>query len=213
MTRKFQRLATLGAALAMGFGVNASAAWQAGHHAVVSGENPTLPAVLLEGMGHVDFPITTSSTSAQRFFNQGIAQLYAFWFREAERSFMQAAALDPNAAMAFWGIAVSAAGDALPSFQLPGASSNERRVLDAINTAMRLRTKSTVRERLYIEAEAARRKGDAKNPTFDYIQALRKLVASYPTDPNAKVMLALALESGYEPVTKVAKPGTFEAIA
>ena len=62
------------------------------------------------GNGVSSFPITTASAEAQAFFNQGISQLHSFWARESEKSFMQAAQLDPNAAMAYWGIAMSAAG-------------------------------------------------------------------------------------------------------
>ena len=45
----------------------------------------------MDGMGTVDFPITTTSKDTQAFFNQGVAQLYGFWFIEAERSFREAA--------------------------------------------------------------------------------------------------------------------------
>jgi hypothetical protein len=72
----------------------------------------------MDGMGMVDFPITTKSKDAQAFFNQGVAQLYGFWFTEAERSFRGAARLDPNAAMAYWGIAMASPGDFLPAYQL-----------------------------------------------------------------------------------------------
>ncbi|HTP30536.1 MAG TPA: hypothetical protein VMJ75_00075, partial [Candidatus Acidoferrales bacterium] len=54
---------------------------------------PTLPAKLLPGMGTVHLPITTVSPEAQQFFDQGVAQMHSFWAREAERSFLQAAAL------------------------------------------------------------------------------------------------------------------------
>src|SRR3954468_10034735 len=56
---------------------------------------PTLPAKLLPGMGTVHLKITTASPEAQAFFDQGLAQMHSFWAREAERSFLQAAALDP----------------------------------------------------------------------------------------------------------------------
>ncbi|MBN8732317.1 MAG: hypothetical protein J0L64_17380 [Acidobacteria bacterium] len=79
---------------------------------------PSLPARLLDGQGPIDFKITTSSPEAQKFFNQGVAQMHSFWAREAERSFLQAAALDPAAPMPQWGIAMVAAGDYRPGFQL-----------------------------------------------------------------------------------------------
>ena len=71
-----------------------------------------------EGMGTVHFPITTASPEAQKFFDQGVAQMHSFWAREAERSFLQAAALDPKAPMPWWGVAMVAAGDYRPGFQL-----------------------------------------------------------------------------------------------
>jgi len=79
---------------------------------------PTLPAKLLPGMGSVHLAITTSSPEAQQFFDQGVAQMHSFWAREAERSFLQAAALDPAAPMPHWGIAMVAAGDWRPRFQI-----------------------------------------------------------------------------------------------
>ena len=82
------------------------------------GAAPSLPARILTGQGRMHFPITTSSEKAQEFFNQGVAQMHSFWATEAERSFLQAAALDPQAPMPHWGIAMVAAGDYRPHFQL-----------------------------------------------------------------------------------------------
>src|SRR5947208_6591831 len=60
-----------------------------------------------KGLGHVDHPVTTKNAMAQQFFDQGLAYIYAFNHQEAIRSFKQAAVLDPNLAMAYWGIALS----------------------------------------------------------------------------------------------------------
>ena len=51
------------------------------------------------------FPITTTSREAQAWFNQGLMLLYGFNHGEAIRSFREAAALDREAAMPWWGIA------------------------------------------------------------------------------------------------------------
>src|SRR5260370_24327834 len=82
------------------------------------GTAPALPARIMTGQGHIDFPITTSSPKAQEFFNQGVAQMHSFCAVEAERSFLQASALAPQAAMPYWGIAMVAAGDYRPRLQL-----------------------------------------------------------------------------------------------
>ena len=51
------------------------------------------------------FEITTDSPEAQAWFNQGVILMYGFNHGEAIRAFQEAAALDPDAAMAWWGIA------------------------------------------------------------------------------------------------------------
>jgi tetratricopeptide (TPR) repeat protein len=206
--------------------------------AVPPGAQPMLPAKLLPGMGDTNMPVTTKSAEARRFFNQGISQMHSFWFIESERSFLQAAELDPDMAMAHWGISVSAAGDYRPAFQLirdpsdggraaptsaaasdavertaNGAAIDGRiRAREAITRAMSLRDKVSPRERLYIEAEFARRdpKVDRNDPA--HIEGLRKLVAAYPDDLEAKSILGLALLDGYDPVTKAPRTNTAEGV-
>ena len=206
---------------------------------VPPGAQASLPAKLLDGMGIVNMPVTTKSPKAQRFFNQGIAQLHSFWAIEAERSFLQAATLDPTMAMAYWGIAVAAAGDYRPSFQLMrdpydggrmfavvegpkgapiardrnGAAINGAvRAREAIEKAMAMRDRVTERERLYILSQAVRRDPKIKNKDVAYVAALRTLVAVYPDDNEAKSFLGLALLNGYDPVTKAPREGTLEGL-
>jgi tetratricopeptide (TPR) repeat protein len=77
----------------------------------------------------------------------------------------------------------------------------------------------SARERLYIAAVEARYQGVKETvqnngflgSTAPYRQALRRLVALYPDDLEAKLFLALALVSGYER-DGTAKPGTIEAL-
>ncbi len=65
------------------------------------------PAQLMEGIGNVYHPVSTSSSDAQKFFNQGLAYCYAFNHAEAVRSFQRAYELDPGCAMAKWGEALA----------------------------------------------------------------------------------------------------------
>src|SRR3954470_13664880 len=98
--------------------------------AVPPGAQPLLPAKLLPGMGTTkDFPVTTSSEEARTFFLQGISQIHSFWFQESERSCTQALEFDKDMAMAYWCIALSAASDYRPAFQLlrdPGTAAGAR---------------------------------------------------------------------------------------
>jgi tetratricopeptide (TPR) repeat protein len=177
----------------------------------------------MEGMGHVDFAITTKSKEAQAFFNQGVAQLYGFWFGKAEDSFATAAKLDPGAAMAYWGIAMSATGDFIPMYQLaatpipklpavPPPSSPEALARAAIGQAQSLGNSLTPRERLYIEAVAARHDPKLQDPLAAYVRAMRRIVETFPDDFEAKAILALALENGYDAATKAPRGGTAESV-
>ena len=58
-----------------------------------------------DGLGGHTRAITTGSPQAQHYFNQGLNWMYAFNHDEAVRSFTRAAELDPECAMAWWGIA------------------------------------------------------------------------------------------------------------
>jgi hypothetical protein len=211
---------------------------------VPPGAQPLLPAKLLPGMGTTkDFPVTTTSEQARKFFLQGVSQIHSFWFQESERSCTQALELDKNMAMAYWCIALSAASDYRPAFQLlrdPNAVGGGRRsapaepsadatvarstsgaaidpqirAREAIAKAMALRDSVTPRERLYIEAQAARRApGNKEAADAAYITGLRKLVAAYPDDLEAKSMLGLAIDNGFEAASKEPREHTMEAIA
>src|SRR5436190_4912962 len=210
---------------------------------VPPGAQPLLPAKLLPGMGTTkDFPVTTTSEDARKFFLQGVSQIHSFWFQESERSCTQALELDKDMAMAHWCIALSAASDYRPAFQLlrepanggprnapaPEASADatvkrstsgaaldpQVRAREAIAKAMTLRDSVTPRERMYIDTQAARRAPGPKDAAdAAYIAGLRKLVAAYPEDLEAKSMLGLAIDNGFDPVTKEPRAQTMEAIA
>ena len=194
---------------------------------------PTLPAKLLEGQGSVHFPITTANPQAQKFFDQGVAQMHSFWAREAERSFLQAAALDPTAPMPWWGVAMVAAGDYRPGFQLelvngaPGDAAKDqpkkpeelkpgaKRALAAAQRALDLSAvagKASDLELMYIRSVAARRGLGAQMPNSAYVAGLRNIVAKYPNEIEAKLYLALAIMSGYNTPDKTPRAGSEEAV-
>jgi hypothetical protein len=208
---------------------------------VPPGAQPLLPARLLPGMGITkNFPVTTKSEDARKFFLQGVSQIHSFWFQESERSCTQALEFDPDMAMAYWCIALSAASDYRPAFQLlrepssgsraaaaaePSADASVKRsttgaaidpmirAREAIAKAMAMRDAVTPRERLYIESQAARRAPGPKDAAdAAYIAGLRKLVADYPDDLEAKSMLGLAIDNGFTPADKEPRANTLEAI-
>jgi tetratricopeptide (TPR) repeat protein len=60
------------------------------------------------GLGSYTRKISTDSPLAQRYFNQGLALLHGFNHAAAIRSFQEAAKVDPECAMAHWGVALAA---------------------------------------------------------------------------------------------------------
>lgn len=185
--------------------------------------SPSLPAKLMPQMGNVHMAITTKSPEAQKFFDQGLAQMHSFWAREAERSFLQAAQLDPEAPMPWFGVAMVAAGDYRPQFQSeagtqlfgPGINTNPRATA-AVEWAQKLAAvpgKATEVEKLYIKAIAARRNLKSKTFLADYIAGLREVLKASPQEVEARLFLALQLMRGYVLPEKTPREGTMEAVA
>jgi tetratricopeptide (TPR) repeat protein len=186
---------------------------------------PTLPAKILPGMGTVHLAITTSNPEAQQFFDQGLAQMHSFWAREAERSFLQAAALDPAAPMPYWGIAMVAAGDWRPRFQIDTlgaffgkqvapATSRARVAAKKAVELSQVPGKATDLEKQYIAAVAARRDPDAKDPEEAFVKGMRELLATHPGEVEAELDLALMIMRGFTPPEKKpVAPGSTEAVA
>ncbi|MEO8131979.1 MAG: hypothetical protein ABI822_33095, partial [Bryobacteraceae bacterium] len=187
---------------------------------------PALPARILTGQGTVHFPITTSNPEAQKFFDQGVAQMHSFWAREAERSFLQAAALDPAAPMPYWGIAMVAAGDWRPRFQIDTGKSafgetkrpvTKTRAETAAEKAVELSAvpgKATELEKMYIASVAVRRDRKQKDGDSAFVKSLRQLLAKHPDEVEAKTYLALMIMRGFHtPDKRPNQPGSMEAVA
>ncbi|MGO4882685.1 MAG: redoxin domain-containing protein [Bryobacteraceae bacterium] len=146
---------------------------------------------IMEGIGSAPFPITTKNPEVQQWFNQGNALLHSFWFYEAERSFRWCLKLEPDNAMAYWGLARATA---------ERTSDDGNRAADFLREAVKRKDKVTERERLYIEAEEAvllpdpvdgadSRDGRAKRRAEK--DKLETLCVKYPDDMEARALLAL----------------------
>ncbi|HYG09911.1 MAG TPA: hypothetical protein VD835_08060 [Pyrinomonadaceae bacterium] len=159
------------------------------HHA--NAPAGTGAVTLLPGLGAHHHPISTTNEEAQRFFNQGLVLVYAFNHDEAARSFQRAAELDPQAAMAYWGIALAAA----PNYNSTTMDDARRKIADeAIRKALALSAKAPEHERAYIEAMRQRISPDAKAAqaklSLAYKEAMGALVRRYPDDLEAATLYA-----------------------
>ena len=160
-----------------------------GQHSHASAQPPA-PATLEAGLGDINHPVTTNNPEAQKFFNQGLAYIYAFNHEEAVKSFKQAIQLDPNLAMAYWGIALAMGSNYNVEADGPA-------LLEAFNNlqkAIALEPKASDNERAYIDALSKRYSSDLQADkhqlAVDYKNAMGALSKNYPDDLDAATLYA-----------------------
>jgi peroxiredoxin/tetratricopeptide (TPR) repeat protein len=147
----------------------------------------------MEGIGSAHFPITTSVPEVQEWFDQGNALLQSFWYEEAERSFRWCLKLDPDCAMAYWGLARCGINWSTGLSDFPEV----KRFKDFLKEAVRRQDAVTPRERMYIEAWDETMRVDQAERSKVLLKKLHELVLAYPDDLEAASLLALAsIESG-----------------
>ena len=149
-------------------------------HGEAFNDGPRHAAHIISGMGKVHFPVTTAKPEAQNFVDQGVAQLHSFYYFESERSFRQAAKIDPGCAMAYWGMAMS-------------NINNPKRAKGFLKEARKRAAGISPRESLYLAAlesffkdganDRARRQG--------WLQGLESIVQDFPGDIDARAWLAM----------------------
>lgn len=153
---------------------------------------------LVEGLQKVDFTITTDSAEAQKWFNQGLVLLYGFNHGEAIRSFKEAAARDPKAAMPWWGIAYANG----MHINLPEMSEAQwKDSYEAAQHAISLLDEETELERALVQAEAKRTAWPAPAPLpeaqrpYDeaFAKAMEEVYEKYPDNPDVAVQFAESL--------------------
>ena len=147
------------------------------------------------GLGTYHHPITTKNSEAQTYFDQGLTLLYGFNHDEAARYFRRAAQLDPEAALPYWGLALSIG----PNYNDTAVDENRARATyDAVQKAMARAPQASAREQDYIRALVRRypspqATGDWKQFHLDYSNAMRDVAQKYPDDLDATTMFAESL--------------------
>jgi len=143
---------------------------------------------------YLHHPVSTDIPAAQQAFDRGLTLVIAYEQDEGERSFREAARLDPSLAMAWWGIALAEG----PNINYPPELKSTGTAAAAIERARLLAAKrATAQEREYIEALSARYSSDEK-PDYDklaiaYREAMRSLVHAHPDDADATALYAEAI--------------------
>ena len=164
---------------------------------IVSCDNSKSPAKLeaplFDNLGQHHLEITTSVKLAQRLFDQGLNLSYGFNHREAARAFREAARLDPDCAMAYWGLALVLG----PNLNAPMDASNLGEVYNAVQTALAKKDKVTEWEQALIEAIAIRYPDSVTTARaqfdIDYAEAMGKVYKRFPDNSDIASLYGEAL--------------------
>ena len=147
---------------------------------------------LYDGLGKINFTISTSSPEAQRYFNQGVGFAYGFNHAAAVASFREAQRLDPKCAMCFWGESLAWG----PNINAPLTPDANSLALKAVARAQELAANATPQERALIMALAKRYSPDPKadRAAFDgaFADAMLAVARYYPQNDDIALIAAEA---------------------
>src|SRR5262245_49417601 len=169
------------------------------------------------GIGSHTRTVSTKSSEAQTWFNQGLAFLFAFNHDEAIRAFEQSARLDPDCAMAWWGISIASG----PHINNPAVPPPRAKAAWEALTKARAAANASDLERQLIEAAShryAENQPDDRKPLDQaYAAAMRKVWKTNPTDADVGALFGESMMDlrpwdlwlpGGEP-----QPGTDEVVS
>src|SRR5882672_8431015 len=147
-----------------------------------------------EGLGSYTRTITTTSPEAQKYFNQGLNFLFGFNHGAAIRAFQAAETIDPDCAMAHWGIAL-ACGPHINFTLVPPPAAEL--AWKEIGLAKENEKNASPVERALIDALGKRyanpQPEDRAPLDRAYADAMREVWKKFPNDPDAGVFFAEAM--------------------
>ncbi|MSU47657.1 MAG: hypothetical protein EXS37_00920 [Opitutus sp.] len=173
---------------------------------------------LFEGLGSHRRSVTTTSATAQRYFDQGMNLLFGFNHGAAIRSFQESARIDPTCAMAHWGIALASGPHINAPFVPPPMA---EQAWSALQLARKNAAGAKPVERALIEAlgkRYAQPQPEDRGPLDRaYADEMRGVWKSYPNDTDVGVLFAEAMMDlrpwdQWTPAGQ-AQPGTDEVVA
>src|ERR1700704_1098894 len=151
-------------------------------------------AAWTQDLGRVHFE-ASCTLQGQEKFDRGLAMVHSFFYPDSIEAFTEAAAADPQCAIAYWGIAISNRPNPLI---LPLTAASLKNGLEAVEKGKAIGAK-TERERDWLDAiepyYKAYDKVDQTQRGLAYEKAMETLMQKYPNDPDAAIFYALALNA------------------
>jgi hypothetical protein len=152
-------------------------------------------------LGPCHFPITTTSSSAQQWFDRGLALCYSFNHEEAVRCFYQCLAHDLECPMAYWGIAYSLGANYNKTWEIFEPGEVEcvlPKIKAALDRVSELEVKGDKLETALIGSLRARMPDDLKRRDYEhwnraYIAAMREVYETFPDNLDVTALYAEAM--------------------
>jgi tetratricopeptide (TPR) repeat protein len=154
-------------------------------------------------LGSYSRPVTTKSPEAQLWFDRGLMWCYAYNHEESVRCFVRAAELDPDCAMAYWGIGYASGCNYNKPWEAFGEDELVQAVADAraaAESALARLDGATPAEQALVKALERRYQSDqvVSEDDFvawndDYAAAMRQVYAAFPDDWDVATLFAEAL--------------------
>ena len=155
-------------------------------------------AVLVQGSGTYSRKISTKNPQAQAFFDQGLRLAWGFYFPESIASYQEAARMDPDHPMPFWGMAHAMGPNPNSRYaRMPDDPKGEG--LKAINNALDRIDRATPLEAKLIRALHVlydqQTIPDQDDRDQAYLTAMRSLNQEYQDDPDIAALYAASYMS------------------
>lgn len=151
------------------------------------------PAVETTSSASFHHKIATQSPRAQERFDEGLLNAYGFNHEAAAQAFREAAQLDSQCAMCYWGIALVLG----PNINASMTTAAGPEAWHALQQAIVLSKRAPAHEQAYIRALSKRY---TATPVSDrhaldvaYANAMRQVARQYPDDADAATLFAEAL--------------------
>ncbi|MDX1393309.1 MAG: hypothetical protein R3195_02915 [Gemmatimonadota bacterium] len=175
---------------------------------------------LYDNLGSHGHPITTPSSEAQAYFDQGLRLQYAFNHAEAIESYLTALSYDDGCAMCWWGIALANG----PNINGAMDAVSGLAAWDAIEEARAHAANVSEVERALIEALAARYGADPEADRLArdsaYARAMGEVAERFPGDDDVLALYGASLMNlrpwdywAGDYTSRVANPGTERILA
>lgn len=150
--------------------------------------NPPSSSQITPPLSEIYHPVSTTNVEAQKSFNKGLTYIFAFNRDIAYREFEKASKLDPNLAMAYWGMALALGQD----INQDVTPNDEIKAYALSQKALELSPKVSPSEQAYIKALVTRY---TNNPQANFVplryafrNAMKQVVARYPEDLDAATL-------------------------